>query len=29
MGVTKILDGKVWVNPIPKAEGTFVEPAKI
>ena len=26
---TKILNGKVWVNPNPKAEGTFVEPAKI
>lgn len=26
---TKVLEGKVWVNPIPKAEGTFVEPAKI
>lgn len=26
---TKVLDGKVWVNPKPKAEGTFVEPSKI
>jgi sulfoxide reductase heme-binding subunit YedZ len=25
----KIIKGKVWVNPTPKAEGTFVEPAKI
>ncbi len=23
----KILDGNVWVNPLPKPEGTFVEPA--
>ncbi len=23
----KILDNKVWVNPLPKPEGTFVEPA--
>ena len=25
----KILEGKVWLNPNPKQEGTFVEPAKI
>ncbi len=25
----KILDGNVWVNPVPKEEGTFVEPAKL
>jgi sulfoxide reductase heme-binding subunit YedZ len=25
----KIIKGKVWVNPTPKAEGTFIEPAKI
>ncbi len=25
----KILDGKVWVNPAPNKEGTFVEPAKL
>ena len=25
----KVMDNKVWVNPNPKAEGTFVEPAKI
>ncbi|GAB5408453.1 MAG: hypothetical protein BalsKO_08180 [Balneolaceae bacterium] len=24
-----VLDGKVWVNPIPKEEGTFVEPANV
>lgn len=24
-----VLDGKVWVNPDPKEEGTFVEPAKL
>ena len=23
----KVLDGKVWVNPVPKDEGTFVEPS--
>jgi len=25
----KVLDGNVWVNPIPKEEGTFVEPVKL
>jgi nitrite reductase/ring-hydroxylating ferredoxin subunit/DMSO/TMAO reductase YedYZ heme-binding membrane subunit len=25
----KVLEGKVWVNPVPKPEGTFVEPAKL
>lgn len=25
---TKVVDGKVWVNPNPKVEGTFVEPSK-
>lgn len=25
----KVLDGKVWVNPVPKEEGTFVEPVKL
>lgn len=25
----KVLDGAVWVNPIPKEEGTFVEPVKL
>ncbi len=25
----KVKDGHVWVNPIPKEEGTFVEPAKV
>ena len=25
----KVLDGKVWVNPSPNPEGTYVEPAKI
>jgi sulfoxide reductase heme-binding subunit YedZ len=25
----KVLDGKIWVNPRPKPEGTFVEPAKV
>ncbi len=26
---TKIIDGHVWVNPIPKEEGTFVEPSRL
>lgn len=26
---TKVVDGKVWINPKPKEEGTFVEPALI
>lgn len=25
----KVLEGKIWVNPRPKPEGTFVEPAKV
>ena len=25
----KIVDGNVWVNPLPKEEGTFVEPIKL
>ena len=25
----KIIKGKIWINPSPKPEGTFVEPAKI